>query len=204
MSEKLYIEYPVIVEGKYDKNTLSQILDAKIIPVGGFSVFNSQEKQKLIRRLADFGAVILLTDSDGGGMQIRKFLLGILPKDKVYNLYIPQIAGKEKRKTKAGKAGLLGVEGMSRELIEKLFKPFAVDTVSKKRENSSDEMITLVDFFELGLTGAADAAERRDKLSVYFDLPQGMSTKALISALNIIADRAQLVRAAEELFSHEV
>ena len=124
--EKKKISLPIIVEGKYDKNTLSQIFDAHIITLGGFSVFNSKEKQLLIKRLAKDG-VILMTDSDGGGKQIRSFLLGILPSDKVKNVYIPKLEGKEKRKDKPSKSGLLGVEGMSRETLERLLLPFVID-----------------------------------------------------------------------------
>ena len=123
--DKLFIDIPVVVEGKYDKNTLLQIIDATVITTGGFSVFNSKEKRSLILKLAEKKGIILLTDSDGGGTQIRKYLLGILPKEKVYNLYIPKIEGKERRKEKKSKSGVLGVEGMKREVIENLFLPFA-------------------------------------------------------------------------------
>ena len=186
--DKIRIEIPIVVEGKYDKNTLSQILDACIVTTGGFSVFNSKEKKSLILKLAEKQGIILLTDSDGGGSQIRKFLLGILPKEKVYNLYIPKIAGKEKRKDKASKSGLLGVEGMDREVIERIFAPFAKrGGVSQKAEFFGHKMITKLDFFEDGLSGGADATRKRDALAACFNLPSGMSAKALLEALNIIA-----------------
>ena len=113
--ERLKISRPVIVEGKYDKITLSSVIDAHVIPTGGFSLFRAEEKKALLRRLAEAHGVIVLTDSDGGGKQIRAFLSGILPKEKVTHLYIPALSGKERRKEKPGKAGLLGVEGMSAE-----------------------------------------------------------------------------------------
>ena len=186
--DKIRIELPVVVEGKYDKNTLSQIIDACIITTGGFSVFNSKEKRSLILKLAEKSGIILLTDSDGGGAQIRKFLLGILPKEKVYNLYIPKIEGKEKRKDKASKSGLLGVEGMERSVIVKIFAPFAISGgVSQKDSFLTRKMITKLDFFEDGLSGGADATQKRDKLAARFNLPSGMSAKALLEALNIIA-----------------
>jgi ribonuclease M5 len=188
-NKKLRISLPIIVEGKYDKNTLSQILDATIITTGGFSVFNSKEKQSLILRLAEKGGIIVLSDSDGGGHQIRRFLKGLLPADKIYNLYIPEIPGKEKRKTKASKAGLLGVEGMEREVIEKIFSPFAnADSVLKKDVPDGKKMITKLDFFEDGLSGGEDSVRKRDELAKLFLLPSGMSAKALIEALNIISD----------------
>jgi ribonuclease M5 len=200
--DKIRIDIPVVVEGKYDKNTLLQIIDASVITTGGFSIFNSREKRSLILKLAEKGGIILLTDSDGGGSQIRKFLMGILPKEKVYNLYIPKIEGKEKRKEKASKSGLLGVEGMKREVIEKLFAPFAKNGgVSQKGNNLSDKMLTKLDFFEDGLSGGADASFKRDRLAEYFNLPSGMSAKALLEALNIIAGYDEYKKALSELFA---
>ena len=187
--DKIFVDIPVVVEGKYDKNTLLQIIDACVITTGGFSVFNSKEKRSLILKLAEKKGIILLTDSDGGGSQIRKFLLGILPRDKVYNLYIPKIEGKERRKEKASKSGLLGVEGMDRSVIEKLFAPFAKNGgVSQNSGFSERKMITKLDFFEDGLSGGENAAALRDAVAAKFNLPSGMSAKALIEALNIIAD----------------
>jgi ribonuclease M5 len=200
--DKIRIDIPVVVEGKYDKNTLLQIIDASVITTGGFSIFNSREKRSLILKLAERGGIILLTDSDGGGSQIRKFLMGILPKEKVYNLYIPKIEGKEKRKEKASKSGLLGVEGMKREVIEKLFAPFAKNGgVSQKGKNLNDKMLTKLDFFEDGLSGGADASFKRDRLAEYFNLPSGMSAKALLEALNIIAGYEEYKKALSELFA---
>ena len=126
MMQKKKISLPIIVEGRYDKSTLSSIFDCTVISVGGFGIFNSKEKQALLRKICADGAIIL-TDSDGGGVQIRSFLSGILPKDRIYHAYIPKVEGKEKRKTKAGKAGLLGVEGMSRETLERVLAPFIED-----------------------------------------------------------------------------
>ena len=199
--EKLRIDLPVIVEGKYDKNTLLQIIDASIITTGGFSVFNSKEKRSLILRLAEKGGVILLTDSDAGGAQIRKFLLGILPREKVYNLYIPHIEGKERRKDKASKSGLLGVEGMERAVIEKLFAPFATQGgVLRKNPISERKMITKLDFFEDGLSGGPDATKRRDAVAAHFDLPSGMTANALLEALNIVTGLEEYKRLVCEIF----
>ena len=199
--EKLRIDLPVIVEGKYDKNTLLQIIDASIITTGGFSVFNSKEKRSLILRLAEKGGVILLTDSDAGGAQIRKFLLGILPREKVYNLYIPKIEGKERRKDKASKSGLLGVEGLERAVIEKLFAPFATQGgVLRKNAISERKMITKLDFFEDGLSGGPDATKRRDAVAAHFDLPSGMTANALLEALNIVTGLEEYKRLVCEIF----
>lgn len=181
MTEKLKIALPIIVEGRYDKATLSGYVDANIITTDGFSVFNNKEKQRLIRRLCENG-VILLTDSDGGGRQIRSFLSGILPKDKIYHLYIPEIEGKERRKAHASAAGLLGVEGMKKEVILGLLEPFANGEIQQK----SEKMITKVDFFENKLTGAPNSAARRAEICKALDLPHDMTPNALLAALNML------------------
>ena len=200
--EKKKISLPIIVEGKYDKNTLSQIFDARIFTLGGFGVFNSKEKQVLLRKIAKDG-VILLTDSDGGGRQIRSFLLGILPPDKVKNVYIPKVEGKEKRKVKASKSGLLGVEGMSREVLERLLAPFVDDggRVELSVENNG-KMITKVDFYMDGLTGKDNSSERRRALSRHFELPDDMTPKALIEALNLLVGYGEYKNAVCTLFAH--
>ena len=190
--EKLKIPYPIIVEGKYDKNTLSQLFDGVILSVGGFSVFNSKEKQSLLRKMARDG-IVILTDSDGGGRQIRSFLSGILPADKIHNAFVPKIEGKEKRKKAPGAAGLLGVEGQERALLFELLAPFA------DAERVQGEPITKVDFFEDGLTGAAGAAERRNALAALFDLPPDMTPNALLAALSVIATKEEYKAAVEKI-----
>ena len=197
--EKKKIALPIIVEGKYDKTTLTSMFDCTVISVGGFGVFNSKEKQALLRRLCADGAVIL-TDSDGGGVQIRSFLSGILPKDKIRHAYIPKVEGKEKRKTKAGKAGLLGVEGMSRETLERALAPFMEvgGRVELSRENDG-KMLTKVDFFEHKLTGADGSADRRDRLSALAGLPSGMTPNALLEALNLLYSYDDAIALIEKL-----
>ena len=184
--EKKKIALPIVVEGRYDKTTLASMFDCTVISVGGFGVFNSKEKQALLKRLCADGAIIL-TDSDGGGVQIRSFLSGILPKDKIYHAYIPKLEGKERRKTKSGKAGLLGVEGMSRETLERVLAPFIEDGGRVEfLEKKGAKMLTKVDFFEHGLTGADGSADRRDRLSDLAGLPRGMTPNALLEAMNLL------------------
>ena len=205
--KKYKIALPIVVEGKYDKNTLSQIFDATVIYVGGFSVFNSKEKQALIRKIAANG-IILLTDSDGGGKQIRAFLNGILPKEKVHNLYIPQIKGKERRKSAPSRAGTLGVEGMDRETLVRILSPFIVaeqngtdpHTRVEFCEQKERKMLTKLDFFADGLSGADNATEKRARLALYFELPPDMTANALLEALNIITDYDGYRTAVGELF----
>ena len=179
--EKIKISLPIIVEGRYDKSTLSGFIDGTVITTGGFSIFNNREKQALIRRLAKDG-IIVLTDSDGGGKQIRSFLAGLVPGDKVHNLYIPKIEGKESRKRKAGAAGILGVEGMEKDVLLRLLEPFAEGSATEK----SSKMITKVDFFVDKLTGCANASENRARLCAMCDLPLDMTPNALLEAMNLL------------------
>ncbi len=179
--DKLKISLPIIVEGRYDKSNLSGFLDATIITTGGFSIFNNKEKQALLRRLSENG-VIVLTDSDGGGKQIRSFLAGILPPDKIHNLYIPKIKGKESRKRKASASGTLGVEGMDKDIILRLLKPFT----DGKNTTKSGRMITKVDFFTDKLTGCEGASENRAKLCLECGLPEDMTPNALLEAMNLL------------------
>ena len=185
-NKKKRIRLPIIVEGRYDKSTLSSVFSATVITTEGFGIFNSGEKRALIKKLAERGGIILLTDSDGGGKQIRSYLSGILPKDKIFHVYIPRIEGKERRKKSASKAGLLGVEGMSRAVLEKVLAPFIDEgACSENKINKSSKMLTKLDFYNDGLSGTDMASERRKKLAEHFGFPTDMSANALIEALNI-------------------
>ena len=204
MQEKIRISLPIIVEGRYDKSTLSSIFDATIIPTDGFRIFNSAEKRALIRKLGEKNGVILLTDSDGGGRQIRSFLSGILPKEKIKHLYIPEIEGKEKRKKTASKAGLLGVEGMTREVLEKVFEPFI--STEACRENSASEnarMLTKLDFFSDGLSGGADSSKKRAQIARALGFPIDMSANALIEAINLTVGYDGYARVRDDLLQKD-
>ena len=179
--EKVRINLPIIVEGRYDKSALSGFLDATIITTGGFSIFNNKEKQALLRRISANG-VILLTDSDGGGKQIRKFLQGILPPDKIHNLFIPKIEGKESRKRHKSAAGTLGVEGLEKDVILRLLTPF----IDGEKVENSGKMITKVDFFTDKLTGCEGASENRAWLCRECNLPDDMTPNALLEAMNLL------------------
>lgn len=194
--QKLKIDIPILVEGKYDKITLLGVLDAKIFCTDGFSVFNNKEKQALLRRIAEQKGVLVLTDSDGGGRQIRSFLSGILPKERVRMLYIPKIEGKEKRKRVAGKSGLLGVEGMSAELLRELFLPFSTDG-SLAAEDS--RKVTKTNFYLDGFSGTPDASVRRAALARHFGLPDDMTANALLEAINLLAGYDAYKQACEEI-----
>ena len=199
MSDRIKVSLPIIVEGKYDKSTLLSIFDTTVVTLGGFGIFNSKEKQALIRKIA-CGGIIVLTDSDGAGKLIRSFLNGIIPKEKIYNLYIPKVEGKEKRKTAPSKEGLLGVEGMGREELIRVLAPFVVnDNGNTEFDAKSKEMITKVDFYKDKLTGAENSAMRRDELAKRFDLPSGMSANALLEALNIVTSIEEYRRVVDTL-----
>ena len=193
--EKVKISLPIIVEGRYDKSTLSGFVDGTIITTGGFSIFNNKEKQALIRRIGSNG-IIILTDSDGGGKQIRKFLQGIIPPDKIHNLYIPKIEGKEKRKSKPSAQGILGVEGMEKDVILRLLTPFSNGEIKQK----GDKMITKVDFYQDKLTGWDNSSQHRELLCKACDLPTDMTPNALLEAMNLLYGYDEYKRIVEELF----
>ena len=196
--EKLNVPYPVIVEGRYDKARLSGVIEAEILTTDGFGIFSQKEQLSLIRALAEPRGVIVLTDSDGAGKLIRSHLSSALPKEKVFHLYIPEIKGKERRKSAPSKAGTLGVEGMEDALLYELFLPFADADAPVRRGG-----ITKTDLFTLGLTGAEDAAARRDTLAQALGLPTGMTPNALLGAVNIVYAREAFAARVREILQPE-
>lgn len=192
----------IVVEGRYDKNTVSQVVDATVVTLGGFAVFNDREKLAFLRRLAQERGLIILTDSDGAGFVLRNYLKGALPRDRVKQAYIPDIAGKERRKRRPGKAGMLGVEGMRPEvLLEALRRCGATfeDEAAEPRE--AEDPITKADLYALGLTGGPDSAEKRRALLRRLDLPEHLTANGLLEALNLLYGRRAFLEqmaAAEE------
>ena len=196
--EKLKIAYPIIVEGKYDKMKLHAICEGLIIKTDGFGVFKSQEKAALIRALAQRSPIIVLTDSDGGGKVIRSHVSALVPKDKLIQLYIPRIEGKEKRKSEPSKEGTLGVEGMENELLYKLLEPFSSENdlnSAQKMQEIAKNPLSKVDFYLDGLTGSENSAKKRDELAEKFGLPSGMTPNALLEALKVVASYDDYIRA---------
>ncbi len=187
MKEK--IREVIVVEGRYDKNALLQVVDATVVETGGFGVFNDKEKLAFFRRLAESRGLILLTDSDGAGFVIRNYLKGALPKDKIRQAYVPDVYGKERRKSKAGKEGKLGVEGMRPEvLLEALRRCGAtfegVETVAPA------PAITKADMMEKGLVGP-NSEQKRKELLQKLQLPGHMTANALLEALNLLLTREE-------------
>ena len=189
----------IVVEGRYDKNTLAQVVDATVVTLGGFSVFNDKEKLAFLRRLAEERGLIVLTDSDGAGFVIRNYLKGALPKDKVKQAYIPDIHGKERRKRHAGKEGKLGVEGMRPEvLLETLARAGATFLDGEGESALRKEPITKADLFTLGLTGGPDSSAKRQTLLKKLDLPEHLTANGMLEALNLLYDRETLEQAMQE------
>ena len=183
MTNKLNIPYPVIVEGRYDKQRLACVMNGQIITTDGFGVFNHKETLTLIRALAAKSPIIVLTDSDGAGKLIRSHITGAVPKDRLIQLYIPQIKGKEKRKAAPSAEGTLGVEGMETELLYQLLRPYENgDAVARALENP----LSKTDFYIDGLTGKENSTARRDALAVSIGLPTGMTPNALLAALRLL------------------
>ena len=184
MADKLRLRQAVLVEGRYDKIMLEELLDTVVLTTEGFGIFNNAEKKALLRRIARERGLIVLTDSDGGGRQIRAYLTGLLPAGQVTHLYIPQVAGKEKRKAHASRAGLLGVEGTDPALLRALFAPFA----AQKTENEGatpKKTYTKADLYALGLLGGEGSSVRRDALCRRLGFPP-MSSNALLALVNLL------------------
>lgn len=185
--EKLKIEFPIIVEGKYDKIKISSIADACVIATDGFGVFKNSERLALIRELSKKSKIIVLTDSDGAGKVIRSHIASAIPRDRLIQLYTPQIEGKERRKEHASREGYLGVEGTETEVLYKLLEPFS----SGRSDGVVREEITKADLYKAGMTGAPESTERRDAFAVSLGLPRGMTPNALISALNVLVSKEE-------------
>ena len=186
------IREAIVVEGRYDKNKLAQIVDTMIIETHGFGVFNSAETRALLKKIAEMRGLIILTDSDGAGFVIRNHLRGVLPKEHVKHAYIPQISGKERRKVRAGKEGLLGVEGMSDAIVLDALACAGATFLEEENDRAQHAPITKADFYALGLSGGADSAEKRARVLRAYDLPIHMTANAMLEALNLLTTQDEL------------
>ncbi|MBQ2829988.1 MAG: DUF4093 domain-containing protein [Oscillospiraceae bacterium] len=182
----------IVVEGRYDKNTLSQVVDATIVETGGFRVFDDAQRIAFFRRLADERGLIVFTDSDGAGFMIRNHLKGALPRELVKHAYIPDVYGKERRKRKAGKEGKLGVEGMSREVLLDALRA-AGATFEGEEASFPRGGIKSGDLLEKGLIGAGSSV-RREAFLKKLSLPQHLSSKALLEVLNLLMTKEEFDR----------
>ncbi len=179
------IKEAVIVEGKYDKIKLANILDAFIIETNGFQIYKDKARRDFIKRLADERGIIVLTDSDHSGFQLRNYISMGIPRDKIKHLYIPDVYGKEKRKAEPSKEGKLGVEGIDDKVLIKLFENAAV----KCMETEGKAHLTNYDLFAAGISGGANSKEKRKKLLKKLNLPEFLSTNSLLTYLNSSVSR---------------
>ncbi len=185
------IREAIVVEGRYDKNTLSQIVDAPILETSGFGIMKDKTQLDLLRKVADTRGLVVFTDSDGAGFVIRNFLKSTIPADKLKHAYIPDIYGKERRKSAPGKEGKLGVEGMRPQVIVDALRN-AGATIEGETATRTAGNITKQDMMELGLSGGKDSSEKRKKLLKKLQLPEYMSSNAMVQALNLLLDLESL------------
>lgn len=191
------IREAIVVEGRYDKNTLSQIVDAPIFQTDGFGIFHDREKMRLLRRAAEKLGLIVFTDSDGAGFVIRNHIKSAIPEKYLKHAYIPDIPGKEKRKSVPGKEGKLGVEGMKPEIILEALR--RAGATFDEGQTPAAGGITKQDMMELGLSGGPDSSAKRKKLIKALDFPEHLSANALLQALNMLYSLDELKAAVAAL-----
>ena len=187
------IKEVIVVEGRYDKNALKQVVDATVVETGGFGVFSDRERLALLRRLAAERGLILLTDSDGAGFVIRNFLKGAIPKSQLKQAYIPDIYGKERRKAAPGKEGKLGVEGMSPAVLLQALERAGATFRERPSQEPAGEAVTKADLYGLGLTGGPDSGAKRAQVLKTLGLPERMTANAMLEAVNILYNREEFL-----------
>ena len=197
------IHEAILVEGRYDVNTVRQVVDTVVLESGGFRIFNDREQLQLLRRIAATRGLIVLTDSDGAGFVIRNYLKGALSSGTVKQAYVPDIAGKERRKRHGSKEGKLGVEGMRPEVIlEALRRAGATfeDADDTDDAASSTAPITKADFYEWGLSGGTDSTQRRAAVLKALDLPTHMTANALLEFINAVGTREEIETVLQQFY----
>ncbi len=193
IERKLKIPYPIVVEGKYDMLRVRQVAQAQILMTDGFGVFRNRDKVALLKALSAKTRLLVLTDSDRAGAMIRAHLKGCVPADRLIQIYIPQIAGREKRKDAPSADGYLGVEGMDEQVLYDLLRPYEDETMAKR---AAANPLSKADLYEDGLTGKKNSAARRDEMAVSLGLPRGMTPNAFLEAVRILLTYPEYLRAA--------
>lgn len=193
------IKETIIVEGVYDKIKLSRFIDGIIITTHGFSVFKNEKLKASIKKLAEETGVVILTDSDSAGFQIRNYIKQMLPEDKVLHAYIPDVYGKEKRKTTAGAEGLLGVEGINDDVIIDALKKAGCTLDGDKESPREGRAVTKADLFRLGLSGGEGSAQRRDALAREIGLPHKISANMLLDVVNRLLSYEELCEIVQKI-----
>ena len=199
MTAALKIREAVVVEGRYDKSALAGVVDTLILDTAGFGVFRDHERLALLRRLAEKRGLIVLTDPDGAGFVIRNYLKGAIPKEQVKHAYVPDVYGKERRKRAPGREGKLGVEGMSPEVLRRAILRAGATVLDADAAPRAQGNLTPADLFALGLSGVPDAARRRAALLNRLDLPERMSAKALLAALNALYSSEEIIQLVSDI-----
>ena len=197
--DKLRIRQAIVVEGKYDQNTLRQLVDTAIFTTNGFTGMKDPALLRLLQQAAQTTGLVILTDSDGAGFLIRNTLKSALPETGVLHAYIPDLPGKEKRKAAPGKEGLLGVEGMTPEILLKALRDAGAEFADGSTPPPAREPITKQDLFALGLSGGPESAKKRAALLKALSLPAHMSANALLQALNVLFSREEFFTQARRL-----
>lgn len=197
--DKLRLRQAIVVEGKYDQNTLRQIVDTAIFTTNGFADMKDPALLRLLQQAAQTTGLVILTDSDGAGFLIRNTLKSALPETGVLHAYIPDLPGKEKRKAAPGKEGLLGVEGMTPEILLKALRNAGAEFADGSTPPPAREPITKQDLFALGLSGGPESAKKRAALLKALSLPAHMSANALLQALNVLFSREEFFTQARRL-----
>lgn len=192
------VKEAIVVEGRYDKNTLSQVVEAPILQTDGFGIMNNKEQLALLRHVAQKRGLIVFTDSDGAGFVIRNFLKSAIPPHQLKHAYIPDISGKERRKAAPGKEGKLGVEGMTPEVILNCLKR-AGATFEGEHTSGQKGELTKLDLFCMGLSGGPDSKAKRLALLKMLELPEHMSANAMLQALNLLYTRDEICRLVDTL-----
>lgn len=195
----LRIREAIVVEGRYDKNTLSQLVDTLILETAGFGIFKNEEQMVLLRRVAAQRGLIVFTDPDGAGFVIRNRLKGAIPAGQLKHAYVPDILGKERRKARPGKEGKLGVEGMSPEVLTEALRRAGATVLDQDEPAPQHLHLTKADLMAMGLSGGTDSAVRRDALLRTLALPEHMSANAILQVLNTCCTREELDRALEKI-----
>ena len=190
------IKQAVIVEGKYDKIKLSGIIDAPIIQTDGFGIFKDKELQLMIRKLAEKRGILVLTDSDSAGFKIRSFIGSTVEQKQIFHAYIPDVFGKESRKTEPSKEGKIGVEGMPEQIIIQALSNAGI--LCETAEEPA-RPITKLDLYEFGFTGGKDSAKKRAALLKYYSFPERLSANSLIKVLNCITTYERFVEDVKEI-----
>lgn len=194
MIKLISLKSVVIVEGKYDKINLENYIDATIITTDGFGIFKNKEKQKLIRYLCEKNGAVIITDSDNAGAQIRAYLKNICKSDKIKNVYLPQIKGKEKRKASPSKQGFLGAEGLSGDIILKALEKSGITAERAEKK----EKISKVDLYSFTLSGHSGAKAARESFAKFSGLPAGLTSNAFLDALNAVFTRDIFLKEAQK------